>query len=106
MNFKYHDPLSLSLSLLCLKSFNQQVASKANSCYKLIVSRGQMSIRYSLNKHHPSIDKRETKLSIKVTDCDIWKVVKEGSFVTTHNFNSVVLDKSEKDWSNKDKENM
>lgn len=37
-------------------------------------------------------------------DRGIWKSVKEGLFVPTHNVNGVVVNKSEKDWTKDDKE--
>lgn len=43
------------------------------------------------------------KFFVKGVKCGIWKVVKEGLFVPTHKFNSVVETKPEKDWTKDDK---
>lgn len=71
-----------------------------------------MTSSYSLNKPS-SFDgemyklwKEKMKLFIEGTDRGIWKFVKEGPFVPTHDIDGVVVRKLEKDWSKEDKENV
>lgn len=71
-----------------------------------------MSSSYSLN--NPPLFNGEgyrsweekMKFFIEGTNRGIWKAVREGSFVPTHEVNGVVVEKYEKDWCKEDKQNV
>lgn len=42
---------------------------------------------------------RENEIFIEGTNRGIWKALKEGPFVPTHEVNGDVVDRPEKDWS-------
>lgn len=55
------------------------------------------------NGEEYSLWKEKMKIFIEETNRGIWKVVKEGPFVPTHNVDGVVVEKPEKDWNKYEK---
>lgn len=88
------------------------MASEPNSSQGLIVLVGKMSLSYLLNKPSSfngegyNLWREKMKVFIEGMNCGIWKIVKEGPFVPTHEVNGTVVDKLEKDWSKEDIENV